>query len=54
MLVYLKHVTRNIKVCVICDIFMMVIIYILVFWLVDHVVLTNNQKMKAEGFSKCW
>jgi hypothetical protein len=33
---------------------MMVVIYILVFWLVDHVVLTNNQKMEAEGSSKCW
>jgi len=32
---------------------MMVKIYIVVFWLIDHVVLTNNQKMEATVSSKC-
>lgn len=32
----------------------MVKIYILVFWLIDHVGLTNNQKMEAEGSYKRW
>jgi hypothetical protein len=54
ILVYLEHVTVNVKEYVICGIFMMVKIYIAVFWLIDHIVLTNNQKMEAEHSSKHW
>jgi hypothetical protein len=54
ILVDLEHVTGNVKVYVIRYIFMMMEIYSAVFWLIDQIVLTNNQKMEAEVFSKHW